>query len=47
VTAEVVTVQVPPDALVAQENAPADAAEQLATLGLAAVPAAWQLVEVK
>lgn len=44
VTAVVLTVQVAPEAFVAQENAPTGAAEQLATDGLAAVPAAEQFV---
>ncbi len=46
VTAEVLTVQVPVEALVAQLNDPDGAAEQAATLGLAAVPAAAHLVVV-
>ena len=44
VTAVVLTVQVAPEAFVAQEKAPAGAAEQLATDGLVAVPAAEQFV---
>jgi len=44
VTAVVLTTQVPPEALVAQENDPAGAAAQEATEGLAAVPAAAQFV---
>lgn len=43
VTAVVLTVHVPVEALVAQENDPAEAAEHEATLGLAAVPVAAQL----
>ncbi len=46
VTAVVVTVHVPVEALVAQLNEPDGAAEQAATLGLAAVPAAAHLVVV-
>ena len=46
VTAVVLTVQVPALALVAQEKAPAGAAEQDATEGLAAVPVAAQRVFV-
>jgi len=44
VTAVVFTVQVAPVAFVAQENAPAGAAEQDATEGLAGVPTAEQFV---
>lgn len=46
VTAVVLTVQVPPEALVAHENEPAGAPVQEATLGLAAVPTAEQLMPV-
>jgi hypothetical protein len=45
VTAVVFTWQVPADALVAQEKAPAGAAVQAAIEGLAALPAAEQFVE--
>src|SRR5882724_11627951 len=46
VTAVVLTVHVAPVALVAQEKEPAGAAGQDATLGLAAVPTAAQIVVV-
>jgi hypothetical protein len=46
VTAVVLMVQVAPEAFVAQEKAPAGAAEHEATEGLAAVPAAEQFVIV-
>ena len=46
VTALVFTVQVPVEALVAQENAPEGAAEHDATDGFAAEPAAEQFVAV-
>lgn len=46
VTAVVLMTHVPPDALVAQENDPEGAAEQATRDGLAADPAAAQLVVV-
>lgn len=46
VTAVVLTWQVPPDALVEQANAPAEAEEQVATEGFAAVPDPAQFVAV-
>ncbi len=46
VTAVVLTWQVAPEAFVAQEKAPADAAVQVTTEGLAAVPTPAQFVAV-